>query len=780
MQRSREFPQSEFKTIDMLTRREAGRPHKRMSLILRLVVTLVLLCLVGLSTDALQAETTRRWSQERYQDFRKGAAKKISIRSDGKLVLAPRVEELLQPTASYLWDLAHDSHGNLFAAGGPQAGVFRLGADGRKSTIFEHEGEEVHALAVDAEDNLYAATFPESKVYKIDPSGRYEVFFDPGVNYIWDMAFDSKGNLFLATGDKGMVYRVTPGGDGGAYFETGETHVRSIVVDANDDLVIGTDPSGLIERISVSGTDEPRGFVLYQSSKKEITSLTVAEDGTIYAAGVGDRRALPGGAVPVTAAPRTQGVSVQVTTNLMPRNQAAAAAQRQATLQAPPPAALATRVTGGSEVYRISAAGEPRRVWRSRTAIAYALVLDPQGRLLIGTGERGGLYRVESETAYTLLLSSSSAQVTALSQGPAGKTLIATSNAGKVYSLGPELESEGSFESEVFDAKIFSQWGRLEWRGAPPESTTISVSTRSGNLNSPTRNWSEWSAPIESPEGQAAESPSSRFVQWRAVLKRSGESPSPELDAVAPYYLPRNVAPLVSEIEPTSPNYRFAAAARPQVAVSRNMILPPLGQPAQPQRLGRPTAGAKPGQAMSRAKGRIGVRWLARDENQDRLVFKVEIRGEGEQNWKLLEEDVTKAYHDWDATSFADGFYRVRITASDSPSNPASEAETHSKISEPFPIDNSAPSIRGIQAEMQGDSLRVRLEAVDEVSMIRKAEYSLDGGEWKPIRPVSRLFDSKSLSFDFETEQVEDGEHTLAVRVYDRFENVATGKTVVR
>ena len=715
----------------------------------------------------LVAEKTQRWEQTRFDDFTSGTAKEISIRSDGRLMLAPRFEDLYEPTASFLWALAHDSKGNLFASGGPGAIVFRLGADGRKSTFFESSAVEVHALAVDREDNVYAATSPDSKIYKIDPSGGYSVFFDPAEDYVWGMAFDAEGTLFVATGDEGIIYRVNPAGDGEVYFETGETHVRSIAVDENGDLVVGTDPSGLIMRISRSGSGEQRGFVLYQSSKKEVTAITIAPDQTIYAAGVGNRAPLGGPRPTVTITPRTTSATVPTNSTGQPNN--------QRSLRAPPPAALATRVTGGSEVYRISPEGEPRRVWQSASSIIYALTVDPAGKLLVGTGDSGRLIRIESEILYSQVLTVPSDQITALVPGPAGQVLVATSNSAKIYQLGPDLADEGSFESKVFDSKRFTEWGRLA-REQSADSVSIAVSTRSGNLSSPSGNWSEWSTPVEAPEGARTESPPARFVQWRATLRRSSNGDSPVLDSVALYYLPKNTSPVIKEIEATAPNYKFSANARSPA--SKNLVLPPLGQ--QLPRMVRPNSPPKPGHAMLPEKGRVGVRWLAEDDNGDQLVFKLQIRGEGEKNWKLLEEEVTTSHHDWDSTSFADGLYRVRVTASDSPSNPASEADTHSEVSGPFAIDNTAPAIDDIQANREGDRLRVQLRATDQISVIRKAEYSLDGSDWEPVLPSSRLFDSKELSFDFSTSLVEEGEYTVAVRVYDGFDNLAAAKAVVR
>ena len=79
---------------------------------------------------------------------------------------------------------------------------------------------------------------------------------------------------------------------------------------------------------------------------------------------------------------------------------------------------------------------------------------------------------------------------------------------------------------------------------------------------------------------------------------------------------------------------------------------------------------------MQLAKGWVGARWLARDPNGDPLVYTVEIRGEDETEWKPLKDKVAEKYFSWDSTAFPDGEYRLRVTASDAPSNPPAEALT--------------------------------------------------------------------------------------------------------
>ena len=724
------------------------------------------LLLLGVPTPA---ETTKTWDQTTFAHFEKGRAEGVSIRSDGKLILAPGLRQLHEAPSSYFQALAVDRHGNVYAGAGPEAKVLRITPGGETSTLFETDAVEIHALAVGPDDNIYAAASPEAKVFKIDADGNASVFFDPEADYIWDMAFDADGNLFLACGSKGRLFRVPPSGDGTLYFDTEQTHVRSISVTDDGTLVVGTDPGGLILRVSRDSADgEPRGFVLYQSSKKEITALARAPDGTIYAAGVGNRKAAvpppPPAAVPAPAATPAPGAA------LMPGTVTVTAQPRPSV---PPAAAAKTKITGGSEVYRIRPDGQPEVVWRSDKDIIYALALDSDGKLVIGSGDRGRLLRLESETMWSLVLTTPSKQVTALTTGPGGRLFAASGNVGAVYELGPPTAAGGTFTSEPFDAKIFSEWGRIEWRGIGAGSNGIAVSTRGGNLRGTARNWSEWSTAITEADGGSAGSPASRFVQWRATLKPTAED-SPLLESVRLYYLPTNIAPRLTHLEMIGPNLRFVTPSKPNVIRNRN--LPPLGAkpPAKP-----PVRPTKP-HTVTAENGHIGARWAARDDNRDKLTYRLEIRGESELEWKVLEDDLESDYHSWDSTAFADGFYRVRVTVSDRLSNPRGQAMTDTRVGEPFLIDNSAPTLSNLSAGRVDTRLRVQLDATDAASKIRKAEYSIDGGEWTPVVPATRLFDSGSLSFDFETAEVDNSEHTVAVRVRDSRGNIAAAKAVVR
>jgi hypothetical protein len=717
------------------------------------------LILLLAAASALAAGQTRTWTQGEAADFEKGILKNLSLRSDGRLTLAPVSREVFDTSSSYLWALARDSKGNLYAGGGTGAKLYRIPPDGKGKLLAELDGLEIHAIAVDSRDRVYAATSPDGKIYRIAGNGKPEVFYDPKAKYIWALGFDAAGNLFVATGDQGELHRVTPDGKGAVFFKSDETHLRSMALDAKGNLILGSEPGGLVLRVSPAG----EGFVLYQMPKREVTAVAQAPDGAIYAAAVGARQATPpvSPQPPATAPPAPSQVAVTVG--------AGAAARPPATA---PPFAAPAGVTGGSEVYRIDPDGAPRRVWGHAQDVVYAIAFDASGRALLGAGNKGSIYRIESPTMYTSLVALPTTQVTAFLAGGDGRLYAATGNTGKVYEIGPGLEGEGSIESDVFDSGMYSLWGRLTFE-VNLNGGKLSMATRSGNLDRPQKNWSAWAPVPADGKGGRVASPAARFVQWKATLAGG----SPELDSVDVAYLPKNLEPRVDEIEATPPNYRFPPASTPLIAFQQSLSLPPIGKRTGGGSGSSMSLDNTP--AMQYAKGFIGARWAASDPNGDALVFTVEIRGTGETEWKLLKDKVAERYVSWDSTAYPDGEYRVRVTASDAPGNPPAEALTARLESSPFWIDNTPPKITGLGAARAGGKLQVKWHAADALNNISKAEYSLDGSEWKVAAPVTRLSDAQELNYELNLD-ASAGEHTIAVRVEDEYGNQGVEKAVVR
>jgi len=413
-------------------------------------------------------------------------------------------------------------------------------------------------------------------------------------------------------------------------------------------------------------------------------------------------------------------------------------------------------------------------VWTNSSDIVYAIAFDQAGHPVIGTGNKGNIYRINSELVSTLLINADPTQVTALVSGPKGRLFAATGNVGKVYSIGPGYEPSGTYESEPLDVGSFSYWGRASFK-ADLNNGRAKIETRSGNLDRPQKNWSAWAA-LDG-DGRVA-SPSARFLQYRLTLDAASGSAgaSPEVREIEVAYKSKNVPPRISEVEVTPANYKFnTPGALTLSATSTTITLPPIGSRRAASPISIDTGSAS---SMTHSKGQSGVRWAATDPNGDDLLYKVEVRGVDEQDWKLLKDKIKERYLSFDSTAFPDGDYVLRVTATDASDNPPGEALESSLESDRFVIDNTPPVITGLAASRSGNKLTAHWQARDDRSVISKAEYSLNGGEWTLIDPISKLSDAPQLQYDLSVD-APPGEATLAVRVTDEYDNASVSKAVV-
>ena len=704
---------------------------------------------------------TQVWEQSEQAEFARGTLKNLSVRSDGRVTLGPNFRELDSTNIPYLWALAQDSKGTIYYGGGAPTGavtkVMALSPHGKPRTFAELTGLEVHALAVDAQDRVYVAVDPDAKIYRIGPDGKAQLFFDPKTKYVWAMKFDAHGNLFVATGDPGWIYKVTPDGQGAKFFDTGETHARSMAFDGEGNLIVGTEPGGLVMRVTPQG----EGFVLYQTDKREVTAVA-ARDGVIYAAAVGNKGSavsVSGAAVIPTAPAATAGGA----------RQNSARSGTNAPLLPPATGSLNVSLSGGSDFYRIEKDGYPQRIWSSASDVIYAIGFDAAGHPLLGTGNKGMIYRIDSDHLSTQLLNMPPAQVTAFLQGRNGVVYAATGNVGNVYAIGPGLAMSGTLESEAFDANAFSYWGKIHLI-SDLHGGKIAIETRSGNTSNPRNHWSSWSPVEDNGFGGQIPSPPARFLQYRLTFTCAKED-SPELTAVDVAYLPKNVAPQIRAIEIAPYNYREAPTNVPERAeepsgAPASISLPPLGQKKSP-----PVTTLEGGAVamLQYRKGYVTVRWDASDANGDPLIYRVEIKGEKEHFWRLLSDKVRDRYYSFDSETLPDGRYVVRVTASDAPGNTPQTALTSSLESDSFVIDNTPPVLTLDSVAQKGAARVLKITAKDELSWVVKAEYSVNGGEWRLLEPVNRVSDSRILHYEVEGKPGD----VVAVRVFDENDNVA-------
>ena len=766
------------------------------------------------------AQGTRTWEQSKFEELTKGTATGVAIDSVGGLELAPAFKTLYGTPSTYIWGISADDAGALYVAAGAPARVYRITPDGKATIIFEPQELQVQAVKVGPGGAIYAGTAPDGKVYKIehkpgisgkpettdskktdaakradnkdrddkenegagkdkdeakpslDPAWSATAYFAPGTKYIWDLALDKAGDLYVATGDHGEIYKVTAKGEHSLYFKSDETHIRTLALDAQENVIAGSDGSGLVYRISPAG----EGFVLYSAPKKEITALALDHAGNIYAAAVGEKRAVPGGnASAGTAAMMAMAASAANAT----------APPSPGITVTPAPGAIAMTgpfafpggsTTGGSDVYKIAPDGSPSRIWTSHEDIVYALGFDAHDRLLAGTGNRGHIFALTGADEFSDLLKAPASQITGFTTAPGGALYASSSNLGKLFVLGPASETEGTYESDVFDAKIFSRWGRAEFRGEG----NVELFARSGNVDNPDRNWSAWKK-VDWTKDAETVIPPARYAQWKVVL-HSGKA-KPDVESVTLNYLSKNVAP---EIDDVSVQVGTRYSPTPRVSGLS------LGADTSGSSFGGSGFGGSAGAHFespvpsSHDRDAIGVKWSAHDENDDQLVYSVYYRGDGDTRWLLLKDNLNDKAYSFDASLLPDGGYTVKVVASDAPSHSPGEALTAERESRRFEVDTTPPRIENLTAAIESGQIHVRFRAEDGFSPIKKAEFSVDAGEWKYVEPVGKISDAKVEEYDFKVtpEQGKDAsaasEHVVVVRVYNRYDNLGSAKTLVK
>ena len=449
--------------------------------------------LAALHAASIQASSPKFFHAATQADFLKGDVENLSIDSRGQLVLGPVTELVYETAAPFLWSIATAPDGSLFIGTGNEGKVFRVDAQGKGSAFFDAPELEAHALALAPNGGLYVGSSPDGKIYKVDRNGVATTFFDPEEKYIWALAIDAKGNLYAGTGDKGLIYKITPDGKGTLFYRTKATHTTALAFDKAGNLLVGTGSPGKVLRVDA----EAKAFVLLDSPFQEIRSLRFDDKGMLYVAAVSGRTGATGTppqrddrgsdrTASDPSRPPVPSVSAEITSIAIVdvSSGGSGSGSTREDRRAPKGA-----------VYRIAPDGLWDQLWESRDDSPYDLTFDAVGRLIIGTGNKGKIYRLEGDPLQpTLLARASAQQVTAFYKASAGRLYYATANPGKLFRLASGRAPRGTYESEPLDAQMVATWGTISWHGTAEAGSQIEVFARSGNTETPDDTWSPWSA----------------------------------------------------------------------------------------------------------------------------------------------------------------------------------------------------------------------------------------------------------------------------------------------
>ncbi len=730
--------------------------------------TLILpvLCLLLPAWNA-RAVQTEKFITDSYADFSEGEAHGVTITSDGLLKLGPSLIKVAALPVSTSWAMVRDGKQNVYVAGGNEGQVFKVTPDGNVIEYFKAAELQVSALAFDSKGALYAASMPDGKVYRIDSDGKSSVFFDPQQKYIWALAFDAEDNLFVGTGDKGKLYKVSPLGKSSVFYDSDETHIRTLFFH-KPQLWAGSEGNGLVYRFDKTAGEEGVPFVAYDSPYKEIKAFVAAPDGSIFVAAMGDKT---GGNITLRPVASVLTLPPPAT----PAPSLGLQSAKPKVEEVPP--AIADQ-PGAAELVRIQPDGTVERWWTDNED-AYALLLQDQHQIWIGTGHKGRLLNIPEARQVNVLGQLEADAVTAILPAASDEWIASTANPCTLWKLQMKPGRTGTYESRVFDSHGTSRWGAIDFRSSNGFAK-LNWETRSGNTYIPDKVWSAWT-PLD--ENRRIQSPIARFIQYRITMETGAKNENTDvIDRVDLYYQPGNQAPRLSHITLTPVNFEIFKTPKPDVTIQPFIPGPSVANSRNnpPKSLIESTEetptnfSRTPPMQQVRRLGWRSATWQSFDANADDLDYDVYFRPVNSMQWKVLGTHLSDSFISWDSATWPDGEYYLKVVASDLPSNTPETARQDEMISEAFTVDNTAPVIHFKPMEETTQHGVIALTVSDTISIVDQAEYSLDGADWRPLFPITGLYDSRSNAFLIPISDLPPGDHHVVVRASDSADNISS------
>lgn len=644
-------------------------------------------------------------------------------------------------------------------------------------------------------NTLYVSTGTEGKVFAIDltkNNPKPEVALETSQKNILCLGIGKDGRMYAGTDGEGLVYRFNKN-DGGKYdsfilYDAKEPEIGSIYVSENEEVFVGTSDASGAKPGRMNGPAKENTGRPADDAKEGEDKKPEAEDAPMK-----DDKAAPKPAPrpaepeqpkeeakpepapeaePQPAAKPTKEQYDKLRAEIQKRLEVAKASGGKLEVQpAQPnqvaPAARTTRPSlsrtrsssgasssggskGGNAIYKISTDGFVHEVFRESVMILEIAKVD--GKLIIATGQEGQVYQLDlAEQEVALIAAVPGRQCTAILKIE-DKTLVGTANPGEIVSLSNGFAGSGEYVSETLDAQQVSLWGKLQLNGKAPAGTKLSIQTRSGNIADPDKGpWSAWSA-AKALDGQGdvtnyidVASPPARFLQYKLVLESDGKH-TPHVLGVELKYLMPNMKPSVESVKVDYvPQKSNPSSGGPKTT------------PAAPD----PIAAAK-------------LSWKAEDANGDSLLYSIKYRlfGDDDAPWVTIAEDLNQPLYNWDINTVPDGRYVVQITGTDKLDNTVDQVKSDSRNSEPFVVDNTAPTFSDVKVEQVGKAIRIHAKISDNLSEITDIRYTVNSSDtWEFILPEDLIYDSTSESVVVIIPDLAPGAHAVTLRASDALGN---------
>ncbi len=687
-------------------------------------MTVVLSAFLGVSALADQPSATF----SAFNDWLGSETRGVRIGADGRLRLAPNLRRVGQLPEGVIWSAVADGTGGAYLSAGTDGKLFHY-VGGQVKPLGQVKGGIVFAMARLGQDLVVAPT-GEGKLLRVTPAGDVKPFADIDARIVWALAVEGDAVIAAGGAEKGAVLVQAREGSSRRLAELAdETAFTALAPDGQGGWYLGSHGRGLVLRYNRQGD---RLETLMDTPFEEVRALAVA-DGQLY---------------------------IGADNGLTPKFSTGQLERREGYLQADTPA------TTRSAVIRLDRDRVPETLWQSAQSQVYALAVW-KGQLLVGTGNRSRLFslplgKARDTDPFAVVQELGTAQATAfLPSG--GDLLVVGSNPAELHLLSEAQATEGTLESKILKGDPIADWGRAYLDAEMPTGTNVELQFRIGSTETPDATWSPWTPPLRSGERPAL--PTARFAQFRLRLSSTRGGATPIVETVSVYWARRNLAPVWEGVDLMPPGLVITRSAPPEdIGIER--------VPLQTQKL-IPALGYLGAEKRSFRRGGQSCIFKVNDPNGDVLQFSIRLlpdRGAP----ILLEKAWKEKFFSFDTLPVPDGRYRLEVTASDAPSAPFNAVLSSTWRTAPFIIDHTPPTISELSAMAEGEGVRVRFLARDEMSILKEAAISADGDRWLQIVPEDRVFDQKEERFDVLVPRDAIRGDRVLVKVVDQHNNEQT------
>ena len=367
---------------------------------------------------------------------------------------------------------------------------------------------------------------------------------------------------------------------------------------------------------------------------------------------------------------------------------------------------------GKGTLFRFDTTGRPERMMHHDEFQYTALAHRRRRAAYVGTGAEGRVYSVHDAHVITLQADSDERQIGALFVTGA-RAYVAGGDRRSFIALSAAVERMQCGRAKCWTPGFARTSARC--RGAPQE--LWSFRRVPATLQHPMRRGAHGAAPLLPP----------------SRVRVAARGPSPARPAAI-----SKRGPLVTRSQGRA--QRGAGALRDgerQAGGARSERLQ-KGTPAkEPHGTRVPSSGGEP----AKHDTVVNITWKVDNADNDALRYRVAFRREGQTAWREAlksDEVLTKTEYEWDTLALPEGKYRVRIEASDEPSNPPDQVQRHALESPSVWVDNTPPVFRTLT--LTGRRLNARV--VDGLGSVTRVEIAVDGHvEWRPI-PADGVFDT--------------------------------------